>query len=170
MCKHGPQTPHRVGRLGGLGAHDDTIMKRRPNEIWTTGASSASASSIQVRQSVRCSQAGPGRRSTTTRWVRSGHRLGNPVQARAGDVAPARHLLKRAGVSGYQEIIVALVWEFTGKGCAERFIRILKEIPAVGADLHHRGGVPTGAPSVQGPIQSRVDPWAPQLPGPEKGQ
>lgn len=54
MCKHGPQTPHRVGRLRGLGVHDGTIMKGRSNEMWTTGVSSASASRLQVRRSVRC--------------------------------------------------------------------------------------------------------------------
>ncbi len=148
MREHGLQAPHRVGRRRGPAAHDGTITTERPNEMWGTDMT-ATVTTEEGQAAVmvavdHCSfecvglhAAKSGNRFEALEPVRQG------VKERLGGFAPGaaeglalRHDHGTAYLSdAFQGELAFLgmrsspsfVREPEGNGCAERFIRILKE-------------------------------------------
>jgi transposase InsO family protein len=148
MREHGLLAPHRVGRPHGPKAHDGTIVRERVDEMWGTDMTcgwTAREGQASIFVSVdHCSMecvgihaAGCGTRFEALEPVRQGVRERFGIYAE--DMADGLSLRHDHG-SQYMsddfqaeirflgmESSPAFVREPEGNGCAERFIRILKE-------------------------------------------
>ena len=148
MREHGLQAPHRVGRPRGPVAHDSTIITERPNQMWRTDMT-ATVTTDEGQAAVmiavdHCSFECVGihasksaNRFQALEPVRQAvaERLGG-FAADVGEGLAIRHDHGTAYLSDtFQaelaflgiESSPAFVREPEGNGCAERFIRILKE-------------------------------------------
>ena len=148
MREHGLQAPHRVGRRRGPVAHDGTITTERPNEMWgtdmtatiTTDEGQAAVMVAVDHCSFECvgiHASKSANRFEALEPVRQGvaERLGRFALG-AGKGVAIRHDHGTAYLSDtFQGELAflgmasspAFVREPEGNGCAERFIRILKE-------------------------------------------
>ena len=145
MRAHGLLAPQRAGRPRGSKAHDGTITTDRVDLMWGTdltsvvtgeGQAAMSSPSTTARPSASaCTLPSP--RTASRRSSRSGRRCAGAPRVRQGRrPRPAlRHdhgSLTSATTSGRIRFLgiassPAFVREPEGNGCAERFIRTLKE-------------------------------------------
>jgi transposase InsO family protein len=148
MREHGMQAPHRVGRRRGPVAHDGTIITQVPDQMWGTDMSTtvtvqddqvavmvavdhcslecvgihAAKSGNRyealepIRQAVSERLGGFSKDAATGLSVRHDHGSAYLSEAFQGE-------LKFLGIDSSP----AFIREPQGNGCAERFIRILKE-------------------------------------------
>ena len=148
MRKHGLQAPRRAARRRGPAAHDGTITTEQPNKMWGTDMTTtvtADEGQVSVMAAVdHCSfecvgihAAKSGNRYEALEPLRQGvaERLGEFGPGVAADLA-LRHDHATAYLSEvFQRELrflgvtssPAFIREPQGNGCAERFIRILKE-------------------------------------------
>ena len=148
MREHGLQAPHRVGRPRGPAAHDGRITTEIPNQMWGTDMTATVTTregQIAVMVAVdHCSMecvgihaSKSGNRFEALEPVRQGviERLGvfSPEVAEGlalrhdhGSAYLSDVFQKELGFLGIRSS-PAFVREPEGNGCAERFIRILKE-------------------------------------------
>ena len=148
MREHGLQAPHRVGRPRGPAAHEGTIITERPNEMWGTDMTTTVTTEegqVAVMVAVdHCSfecvglhAAKSGNRFEALEPVRQGvtERYGG-FEADIAKGLSVRHDHGSAYMSDvFQSELAflgirsspAFVREPEGNGCAERFIRVLKE-------------------------------------------
>ena len=148
MREHGLQAPHRVGRRRGPVAHDGTITTERPNQMWgtdmtatvTTDEGQAAVMVAVDHCSFECvgiHSSKSANRFEALEPVRQAvaERLGE-FGAGVGEGLAIRHDHGTAYLSDtFQDELAflgiesspAFIREPEGNGCAERFIRILKE-------------------------------------------
>jgi len=148
MREHGLQAPHRVGHARGPKAHDRTIIPERPNQMWGTDLTGAvtvrdgavgvfiavdhhTAECVGIHAAVSCT------RFEALEPVRQGVRdyCGGFVENAAAGIALRHDHGSQYLADDFQAEIrflgftssPAFVREPEGNGCAERFIRTLKE-------------------------------------------
>ena len=148
MREHGLQAPHRVGRRRGPVAHDGTITTKKPNEMWGTDMT-ATVTTDEGQAAVMVAVDHCSFECVGIHASKSANRFEalEPVRqavaerldefgAGAGDGLAIRHDHGTAYLSDtFQNELAflgiasspAFIREPEGNGCAERFIRILKE-------------------------------------------
>ena len=148
MREHGLQAPHRVGHPHGPKAHDGSIRTEVPNEMWgtdttTTVTTKEGQAAVMIAvdhcsfECVGIHAAKSGNRFETLEPIRQGvrERFGRFEEATAQGLS-LRHDHGSAYVSDHFQNEIeylgitsspAFVREPEGNGCAERFVRILKE-------------------------------------------
>jgi transposase InsO family protein len=178
------QVPGRVGRPHGPKAHDGTIRTERVDQMWgidltstVTGEGQASIFVAVDHCSAECIGIRAAHRATR---VEAPEPIRHGVRARFGASAKAvavglelRHDHGSQFVADdFQRELAflgitpspAFVREPEGHGCAERFIRTLKEKTCSGSAASTASSSCASAPRLQGHLQPDLDGPAPQLP------